>query len=134
MELNLTKSINKTIEQSFINLHKKNQLYYIDVLHFFNYLLSDGINYQQFNCIKSLKFNYITINHEIIDLYNNIIDKFNISANKINNNLFNTNLPNNVIIDLFLFMSNNLLKLLHYKVISSVYKHNNKKFYKLSKI
>jgi len=132
MELNLTKSINKTIEQSFINLYKKNDMYYNEVLNFFNYLLSDGINLQEFNSIQKLKFNYITINSEIINLYNNIISKFNISSDIININSFHINLPHNIIYDLFFFMANNLLKPLNYK-ISKINK-NNKNSIKLSKL
>ncbi len=132
MDLNLTKSINKNIELSFINLYKKKEDYYNHVLSFFNHLLSDGQYIQNFNSILKIKFNFITLNSHIISLYNNIISNFNISADLINISSFHVNLPHNIIINLSIFMANNLLKPLNYKIIS--FYSNQHKLFKISKL
>jgi hypothetical protein len=120
-----TKILQDEINEKLNNDNKK---YYKDILDFLN-----TIFISEEKSILKIKLNSITINQNVFEIYNYIINKYKLNKDLINIDYFDFDISydRDDIIKIIMLISNNLLEKLNYKMISYVNKYTNKKMLKI---
>jgi hypothetical protein len=108
-------------------INEANKKYYKDVLDFMNMLFETDEE-----SILKIKIKKMTLNEDIVETYNYIIDKYKLKKQSINTKELDFDAEYEIedIIKISTLMTNNLLDKLNYKMTS--YKHNNKRIFKIS--
>ena len=108
-------------------INEANKKYYKDVLDFMNMLFET-----EEESILKIKIKKMTLNEDIVETYNYIIDKYKLKKQTINTKELDFDAEYEIedIIKISTLMTNNLLDKLNYKLTS--YKYNNKRIFKIS--
>jgi hypothetical protein len=108
-------------------INEANKKYYKDVLDFMNMLFET-----EEESILKIKIKKMTLNEDIVETYNYIIDKYKLKKQTINTKEldFDAEYEIDDIIKISTFMTNNLLDKLNYKMTS--YKYHDKRIFKIS--
>ncbi len=108
-------------------INEANKKYYKDVLDFMNMLFET-----EEESILKIKVKKMTLNEDIVETYNYIIDKHKLKKQTINTKELDFDAEYEIedIIKISTLMTNNLLDKLDYKLTS--YKYNNKRIFKIS--
>jgi hypothetical protein len=113
----------KIIKDSIYNkLQEINRKYYKAVLTFLNMLFGS-----ESESILKIKLNKITLNNDILEIYNHIVTKYKLNKDLINIDYFDFNIEyeKKDVIKITLIICNNLLEKLNYKLIN--YKNSSQK-------
>ena len=127
MELLITESTQKILQESNNILSNKNKKYYRDILDFLNLLFEDNAKN-----INKIKFKKITLNDNVFTMYNEINKIYKLNKPEFDSTSFDlTEIddPNdikNIFVDIAYTFSNNLLEKLNYKLIKKNNKEDNK--------
>ena len=128
MELLMVESIRNMLEDSNRIFEEKNKKYYIDVLDFLNLMFEDDSK-----SLLKIKFKKITINSNVFFLYNEIIKKYKLNKPEIEIDKFDDIMELNdaneikqILCDIAIKLSNNLLENLNYKLKKKTNKNDDK--------
>ena len=127
MELLITDSTQKILQESNNILLNKNKKYYRDILDFLNLLFEDNAKN-----INKIKFKKITLNDNIFTMYNEINKIHKLNKPQFDSTSFDLteiddpNEIKNIFVDIAYTFSNNLLEKLNYKLIKKNNKEDNK--------
>lgn len=109
------KQTKKIIDDANKALNEYNKKYYKDVLEFLNILF-----YSSSSSILSMNITKIALSEDVFELYNAIIDKYNLECKKFNTKLFFEEdiieiYKKSELINICKALANNLLKKINYK-------------------
>ena len=128
MELLIVESIRNVLEDSNRIFEEKNKKYYRDVLDFLNLMFEDNST-----SLLKIKFKKITINSNVFFLYNEIIKKYKLNNPEIEIDKFDDIMELNdaneiiqILCDIAIKLSNNLLEHLNYKLKKKTNKNDDK--------
>ena len=128
MELLIVESIRNILEDSNRIFEEKNKKYYRDVLDFLNLMFEDNST-----SLLKIKFKKITINSNVFFLYNEIIKKYKLNKPEIEIDKFDDIMELNdaneikqILCDIAIKLSNNLLENLNYKLKKKTNKNDDK--------
>ena len=128
MELLIVESIRNVLEDSNRIFEEKNKKYYRDVLDFLNLMFEDNST-----SLLKIKFKKITINSNVFFLYNEIIKKYKLNKPEIEIDKFDDIMELNdaneikqILCDIAIKLSNNLLEHLNYKLKKKTNKNDDK--------
>ena len=126
METNKINTINERelIKETLNTYYSNNSKYYDEVLKFHNILFE-----QNASSILKIKIKKITINEELLNLYNDIVKKYKLKKDYINVEIFDFDDIKDIdfITKFTRLISNNLLEKLNYKLVE-INKNNKKRF------
>ena len=128
---NMVISTQNILEETKQLIHNKNKKYYQDVLDFMNLLFEDNAKN-----LSKIKFNKITLNETVFNLYNEIIKTYKLNKPEFSIENFNLNEIEdsgdleeikNIFCEIALKISNNLLEKINYKLKKKNNKTDGKK-------
>ena len=125
--LSINRSIQQKLEEADNLFEKHNKNYYLDVLDFLNLLFENDSK-----VLTKIKFKKITLNDNIFLFYNYIIKNYNLNKPEFDKNFFDiSNIDDKdelkqKFYETALYLSNNLLEKINYKLKKIISKYDNK--------